>query len=880
MHEVLPRQNGPSGTGAPVRIVRGGDVAAVRRSFPDGAIVAVVESTAAADAIAARLAGADVVLPCADPAAPPPADLAAACGAARALAHRAALGRAETRRAAHDSAGTASAVGLAAQLLRGAGGDPRTERRAGQLQELASRGAELAWRAARAGRSGTSPMEEVDVTATVRAFCRAAADDPVPPVLRGTPGARTALVDRVRLAEVLGQLVDNARRAGAGSIAVDVAERAGTVEVTVADDGRGLPAGWPAGAALEPFTSGWPRRSDGLGLCEAAEFAADHGGGLRVADREDGPGAAAVLTLPLLDERVDSAASGRPDTEWAVARILEGIARRVPLVESLEALVAAMEEHLPGSHCSILLLDPADDTLHHGAGARLPEPYRRAIDGLRIGPGVGSCGTAAFTRDEVIARDIATDARWDGYRELALPHLLRSCWSTPILDVDRGVVLGTFAVYHATPWTPGPVATGLVQRLTHVAAVAISTAGLHARLVESEARFRSVFETTGMGIALVDLDGRIVQANGALAAMVDRPVDGGVLVDLLDPADADAVTAAMAGALAPRDGDRDDSDDGDDGDGRTFRHAEVRLRRTGADEPLWAALRGSVVRDEQARYCCVELFDLTERRRVARARREAAVAETANRARSELLTLVSHELRTPLHAVIGFAQVLQSMPLSAEQQRESVGHILGAGRHLLQLINDLLDLTGAESGQLHLDTARVATGGVVAEALEIVAVLARERSITLVGPELDPGHRVLADPQRLRQVLLNLLGNAIKFTPAGGRVTVALRPGGISVTDTGPGITADEVPHLFTPFHRSAVAGSDGSGLGLALSQRLTTAMRGRLRVRSRPGAGSTFCVELPAVDPPAAPLRSGRVPAAARRRALTRNPVPGPALP
>ena len=187
--------------------------------------------------------------------------------------------------------------------------------------------------------------------------------------------------------------------------------------------------------------------------------------------------------------------------------------------QSLEALVATMERYLPDSRCSILLLDAESGTLRHGAGARLPALYREAIDGLPIGPLAGSCGTAAFTREEVVVADIATDERWADYRDQALPFGLRSCWSRPIFAVDRRVVLGTFAVYHGERWVPGPSATELVDRLTHVAAIAIGTAALHGELVESEARFRSTFEAAGLGIALVGPSGIIQDANAALIAM-------------------------------------------------------------------------------------------------------------------------------------------------------------------------------------------------------------------------------------------------------------------------------------------------------------------------------------------------------------------------
>ncbi|WAL67744.1 ATP-binding protein [Amycolatopsis cynarae] len=847
MHEILRSDVATGFAPEEVRVVRVGEVPSLRQSSPDLPIVALVRSSSPGEIIAAQLAGADVVLACADGERPAPDDLAAACAAARVMAARAAVQRGETRRAAHEIAGNASAVSMAAQLLAA-----EVPTKSLQLQTLAEQGAELAWRAGRAARSGRSPLVQLDMVTAVRSLCRNSRPGEVVPTVDAV-GCRSirVLVDRVRFARAITSVLDNARRAGSTSIEVRIRRGSlarNTVELTVTDNGQGLPGDWDEGRALRPFTTGWATPGDGLGLTEAAEFAADHGGTLTVESRACAPGAVVRLQLP--DATPHSRGQRAPiaspssDGDWAVARILEGIARRDPLEQSLQALITAMEQHLPGSTCSILLLDQSAGTLHHGAGERLPAPYRSAIDGVRVGPFAGSCGTAAFTRSEVIAADIGTDERWIDYRAIALPHGLRSCWSTPILDVDRGIVLGTFAVYHAVSWVPDAAATELVQRLTHVAAIAIGTAELHEHLLESEARFRSTFETTGLGIALVNLDGHIQQANAAFSAMAGRAVTGLRLADVVDPGDARAVAAAMS-AMSDR-----QSGPGVLGD--RLPSAEVRVWVAGQEEPLWAALSGSLIRgrDGDPRHFCVELFDLTERRRVAQAYQDRAIAEAANHAKSELLALVSHELRTPLNAVIGFAQLLDANRLTKQQERDGVGHILSAGRHLLRLINDLIDLTGAESGQLRLTPEPVALSHAVREALEIVAGLADERSVKLSGPDDVPEEWVEADPQRLRQVLLNLIGNGIKFTPAGGRVTIGLERGAIVVTDTGPGIDPEQLEQLFLPFHRASETGAEGSGLGLALSQRLTAAMGGHLTVASELGVGSTFRVELAACAP------------------------------
>jgi signal transduction histidine kinase/CheY-like chemotaxis protein len=231
-------------------------------------------------------------------------------------------------------------------------------------------------------------------------------------------------------------------------------------------------------------------------------------------------------------------------------------------------------------------------------------------------------------------------------------------------------------------------------------------------------------------------------------------------------------------------------------------------------------------------------------------------ADHANQAKSEFLSRMSHELRTPLNAVIGFAQLLEMDALSAEH-RESVGHILKGGRHLLELINEVLDIARIEAGRLAISPEPVSVNLLVKESLDLIAPLAVKEHVHLDGNLAETSERhVQADRQRLRQVLLNLLSNAVKYNRKGGAVTFSyeetpearLR---IKVTDTGPGISAEKMERLFTPFERLGVERTsvEGTGLGLALSKRLVEAMDGKLGVESTVGRGSTFWVELPLVE-------------------------------
>jgi len=228
--------------------------------------------------------------------------------------------------------------------------------------------------------------------------------------------------------------------------------------------------------------------------------------------------------------------------------------------------------------------------------------------------------------------------------------------------------------------------------------------------------------------------------------------------------------------------------------------------------------------------------------------------ETTNRHKSEFLANMSHELRTPLNAIIGFSQVLRQRLFGAvnEKQEEYLDDILSSGNHLLSLINDVLDLSKVEAGQVELEIADFS----LREALERGVVMVRERAaqngvhLSLeLSPEID---LVSGDERRLRQVVFNLLSNAVKFTPRGGSVAVATeRTGGeaqISVTDTGPGIAPGDQERIFEEFQQTdvGVGQREGTGLGLALSRRLVELHGGRIWVESEPGHGSRFVFTMP----------------------------------
>ncbi len=275
-------------------------------------------------------------------------------------------------------------------------------------------------------------------------------------------------------------------------------------------------------------------------------------------------------------------------------------------------------------------------------------------------------------------------------------------------------------------------------------------------------------------------------------------------------------------------------------------------------------LMSSALIEMDGELCVLDtLVDITERKKVEEALRsyqdiledQKAKLEHANNLKSEFLAHVSHELRTPLTAIVGFSDLLRdddSGPLN-DRQQDYVAFIVEAGQHLLGLINDLLDLSKIEAGMMELNRGPVDLSDAVRNALSVISGQAQKKALQLmieVPPDMAP---ITADVRKVKQILYNLLSNAMKYTPAEGRIRLVVQDDKdevrVEVCDTGPGITRDDQKRLFKPFTQlknTSTEAYEGTGLGLALTKQLVELHEGRVWLQSCVGKGSTFGFSLP----------------------------------
>ena len=530
-------------------------------------------------------------------------------------------------------------------------------------------------------------------------------------------------------------------------------------------------------------------------------------------------------------------------------RVLELIAKGEPIEVVLTELVHHLERSCPDRICSVLLLEADGVTLRTTAGPSLPGDYNRAVDGLRCVEGAGSCGTAVFRREPVIVDDITMSPLWDGkFRDLAARHGLLSCWSFPIFS-HSGAPLGSFACYHREKAMPRPGDLAQLAQASALVSVAVDRSRAESAVRQSEERHRAVVAALSEGVMMIEDDGRFSTVN-----------DSAVRILGLTPEE----VAAQRFDDASRQLFHGDGSVGQPADfvaGQVFRtgrpvlEVTLGMRRPGGDV-TWLvvnAVPAEFTPAGKVRRVVVSFTDVSaEKEAQSELIRAKEAAEAANRAKTEFLAMMSHEIRTPLNGVIGFTDLLLDGSLPPGQHRFAET-IKQSGESLLTIINDILDFSKIEAGRLELLHEPFGIEDIVVEVAELMSARADAKGIELTMmfgagvPE-----EIIGDPSRVRQVLMNLVGNAVKFTQEGHVGIEVERVGGalrIAVTDSGPGIPDDKRSLLFQRFSQiksTATRRQGGTGLGLAISKQLIELMGGQIGLESTPDVGSTFWVTLP----------------------------------
>jgi PAS domain S-box-containing protein len=524
--------------------------------------------------------------------------------------------------------------------------------------------------------------------------------------------------------------------------------------------------------------------------------------------------------------------------------VLELISSEASLSEILECLCRFMEQQSPGTLCSVLLLDSEGTTLRHGAAPSLPPEYCRAIDGCVIGPGVGSCGSAAFSGKPVVVRDIASDDLWKDYRHLALPHGLKACWSTPISS-RAGKVLGTFAVYYREVREPDVQHRQMIECATHLAGIAIERERADAELRAAENRYRTLVERLPAitYIAEVGVLGPWHYVSPQIQSILgfspdEWKADSANWVNHIHPEDRehaltfDAQFAAKGGSL----------------------RMEYRmLSRDG--RALWFRDEAVLLDDTPGRAPRMQgvLYDISDHKHLEDQLRQSQKMEAIGK----LAGGVAHDFNNLLMIIQGHNERLlrhlnpdHLLYTDAYGIKEAVGRAASVTHQLLAFGRKQV----LQPNVLNMNTV----AGEVGKMLE--PVIGEDIELCLeLAPDL---WRVKVDQRQMEQAILNLALNARDAMPHGGKLTISTCNAKIShtvesdpaklgkcvvltVSDTGIGMDAETQSHVFEPFFSTKELGK-GTGLGLASVYGVVQQSGGWVSFRSQVGHGTSFSIHLP----------------------------------
>jgi len=522
---------------------------------------------------------------------------------------------------------------------------------------------------------------------------------------------------------------------------------------------------------------------------------------------------------------------------------------RNPLAEILEALCTGIEKEHAGLLCSVLLLDADGMTLRTGAAPSLPQEYCQAINGARVGPSVGSCGTAVFRKALVVVSDIATDPLWLDYRHLALPHGLRACWSTPI-SVPGGAVAGTFALYYREPCAPDAQHLQIIAHATHLAGIAIEHDRAQTQLRTVEDRYRTLVERLPAITYVAELgaDGPWHYVSPQIESMLGySPQEW-----LADP---------MSWMNSIQAEDREIALVAEKRFQNTHELFFAEYRMISRDgRVLWFRDEAVLLQETENHGLVMQgvLYDISTHKRLEEELRHSQKMEAVG----QLAGGVAHDFNNLLMLIQAHNERLRERINPAEPAQEDIVEIGRAVTRAAALTRQLLAFSRKQI--LHVKVLDL--NAIVVHVTKMLDRLIGN-NIELSVRQAPSLARVKADPAQIEQVILNLAVNARDAMPHGGSLILETRNADVKegdaptcngvppgkyvvllVRDNGIGMDSETQSRIFEPFFTTKEAGK-GTGLGLATVYGGVKQMDGAIQVSSLPGRGTTFEIYLPQLD-------------------------------
>ncbi|MEM9541943.1 MAG: PAS domain-containing protein [Cyanobacteria bacterium P01_E01_bin.42] len=557
--------------------------------------------------------------------------------------------------------------------------------------------------------------------------------------------------------------------------------------------------------------------------------------------------------------------------------VLRMLAVGCSLMDVLTAFVTQIDRLMPNLTTAIMFLSEDSTYLHSCISVQLSQEYLQEIDPFPIDGDESCFGTTARSGKRVIVEDIdrATEPR------NLFPAGYRTCWCEPMTS-DTGKILGVFVFYFSEKRSPDPQEITIIESIGRLAALIIARKRSEVALQKSEERYERATRVAGVGVWECNLQNGDMYIDPTIKALLgyrdeEFVNDPEVWIERMHPDDRESSKAAMTAYFA--------------GESPEYIDEYRMLHKDGSIR--WILCRGKALGDEQgnALQMVGTHTDISDRKRTEMALQQAKEeAEKANRAKSDFLASMSHELRTPLNAVLGFTQVLAQGDSLTSEQQEYLDIINRSGAHLLTLINDILSMSKIEAGRIGLNEEQCDLHYLLNSIRDMLAVKARAKNIALIVEytESVPQY-VRVDEGKLRQILINLVGNGIKFTDSGFvKLSVSVQsplvldpppkplpregeqegevkrgepnnkqPIHFEVQDTGCGIAKADLESLFDPFEQAKTQSSkiEGTGLGLPISREFVRLMGGDITVQSDRDRGSTFAFIIPLLSLDESPL-------------------------